>query len=314
MYEIARPRVLLSRCLSFDPCRYDGRIIEDDVILRIKPFLSFLPVCPEVEIGLGVPRAPVKLVKTDQLELVQPATGRRLTGEMQSFARRFLASAKPFDGVILKSRSPTCGLGDAKIFSDFKGETFSHFGNGMFVRAILEEASLIPMEDENSLRDLNRLDDFLTRVFTGFRLRKAKEKRSLKTLKNFHNTHRFLLAAYSQKQTKLLDQLAKGKNAFSIEETLALYAFHLHAALRKKPIPLSLTRSFFRAVQALEKQLTRHEKNLLNEQLNRFCQKIISLFQLRRKLHDLLEGKALPSELETLLFPYPSELLTMPWR
>ena len=102
-----QPRLVVSKCLGFDHCRYDGSIIPDPVVDSLRPWVEFLPVCPEVELGLGAPRPPVRLVRVGgEVRLLQPATGCDPTDAMRAFAASFLDALPPVDGFLLKNRSP----------------------------------------------------------------------------------------------------------------------------------------------------------------------------------------------------------------
>ena len=89
--DFTKPRVVVSRCIEFEPVRYNGQMMTSDLVRSLKPLVEFIPVCPEVEVGLGVPREPVRIVKVgDTLRLIQPATGLDLTDRMNRFSREFL--------------------------------------------------------------------------------------------------------------------------------------------------------------------------------------------------------------------------------
>lgn len=99
---------MLSQCLEQEACRYNAQVVRDDFVRELEPFVRYIPVCPEVEIGLGVPRDPIRLVRIgDTPHLVQPATDRDLTHDMTAFSHRFLDSLEPVDAFILKNRSPS---------------------------------------------------------------------------------------------------------------------------------------------------------------------------------------------------------------
>jgi uncharacterized protein YbbK (DUF523 family) len=148
--------------MEFDRCRYDGQKILSGPVRELKGRVDFLPVCPEVEIGLGVPRDPLRIVLMDgEHRLIQPATGRDLTEEMAAFARTFLDSLGEVDGFILKSRSPSCAIRDAKVFSSINDEEPSARGAGLFSRAVRERFPHLPMEDEEGLEDAEGRDRFL---------------------------------------------------------------------------------------------------------------------------------------------------------
>ena len=115
--EFPKPVLVISECLEFEPCRYDGARIRFDLVKALAPHVEYRPVCPEVQVGLGVPRDTIRLVASgDRNLLVQPVTGRDLTDDMEGFAARHLDGLDEVDGFILKSRSPSCGLSHFKIF------------------------------------------------------------------------------------------------------------------------------------------------------------------------------------------------------
>ena len=116
MLKWAKPVVVLSRCLEYEPVRYNAQVIPYDFVRQLEPWVTFVPVCPELEIGLGVPRDPIRIVSIDgDARLIQPTTDRDVTREMHQFSESFLASLGDVDGFLLKNRSPSCGIGDVKI-------------------------------------------------------------------------------------------------------------------------------------------------------------------------------------------------------
>jgi len=132
--EYPRPRLVVSRCIEFDPCRYDGSKIPSPTVARLREYADCIPVCPEVEIGLGIPRATVRIVRIDGADhLMQPATGRDVTEEMSAFAAGYLDSLPQIDGFILKSF-----VGEAVTYARTEGtdEALREFNdrNGTFVR------------------------------------------------------------------------------------------------------------------------------------------------------------------------------------
>jgi uncharacterized protein YbbK (DUF523 family) len=153
--------VVVSKCLLSAPCRYDGVVISCPAVGRLKSRVRFIPVCPETAIGLGVPRAPIRLVSNQvQLWLVQPATGRRLTRKMAAFSRRFLASLPAVDGFILKARSPSCGIRDVAVLR----RSSKTRGSGFFARAARKHFPGAPIENEQALANPARRRRFLERV------------------------------------------------------------------------------------------------------------------------------------------------------
>ena len=122
-------RIVISRCLGLDSCRYDGKKIDAPWLRSLVSRVEIVSVCPEVEIGLGVPRKPINLVRgEDGVRVVQEETGVDLSEEMVSFSQGYLRYIGNVDAFVLKSKSPSCGLGTTKIH---EGEKYS-LGSGVF--------------------------------------------------------------------------------------------------------------------------------------------------------------------------------------
>lgn len=160
----ARPVVVVSRCLLGECCRYDGKAIGVPKLIReLGKVAEILPVCPEMEVGLPVPRDPIRLVQAEgRVRLIQTVTGVDLTRKMRSFCRQFLATHKP-DGFILKARSPSCAVQDALVHDEMGHETGAELP-GIFADAALDRSLFAPMEDEEGLRDPGRMVSFITRL------------------------------------------------------------------------------------------------------------------------------------------------------
>jgi uncharacterized protein YbbK (DUF523 family) len=160
-----RPIVVISRCIDFDSCRYNGQVIRATLREELEPHVELRPICPELEIGLGVPRDPVRLVRSgDGTRMVQPSTGRDLTEAMEGFSRAYLGGIGEVDGFILKSRSPSCGMRDAKRFHSDDEVAGHDTGAGLFAARVLERFPHAAIEDEVRLADPRVLDEFLTRL------------------------------------------------------------------------------------------------------------------------------------------------------
>ena len=160
-----RPIVVISRCIDFDACRYNGQVIRASLREELEPHMELRPICPELEIGLGVPRDPVRLVRSpDGPRMVQPSTGRDLTESMERFSGDFLGGLEEVDGFILKSRSPSCGVRDAKLFHSEADDAGNDTGPGLFAVRVLERFPHAAVEDEERLRDPRVRDQFLAKL------------------------------------------------------------------------------------------------------------------------------------------------------
>lgn len=232
-----KPKILISRCLEHAPCRYDGSMISSDFVKRIKKFVTFVTVCPEVEIGLGVPREAIRLLDVDgQRRMVTSMTGHDYTEKMELFSNDYTANMKgeDFNGAILKSRSPSCGIKAVKMYKALgKQPSMEQKTVGLFAGAILESDPYLPVEDENRLLNYDIREHFLTRVFTLARFDVVKKSLKMSEVVKFQSEHKYLLMAYSQVEQNALGRIVANHEKKSIKEVIESYEIHLKKALMK---------------------------------------------------------------------------------
>jgi len=126
------PRVVVSRCLGFEACRYNGEMVDSPEVDELRGLVEFITVCPEVDAGLGAPRQPINLqINGDLVRVIQTGTELDFTEELVSHIDETLSSLRDVDAFILKARSPSCGLGSTKVW-DPKGENVVGRGSGVF--------------------------------------------------------------------------------------------------------------------------------------------------------------------------------------
>jgi len=236
MKEFPRPRVLVSRCIGFDPCRWNGLMIRSDVVRLLKPFVDFCPVCAEVEIGLGVPREPVRIVeRDDRLELYQPATDTYWTEAMESFSARFLDGLPEIDGAILKSRSPSCGMKDVKVYPSSPNSMPRKAGVGLFAAAVMERLGGVAIEDEDRLTNFVIREQFLTRLFASASFRRAKAEGTMGALLDYHTRNKLLLMAYREELMRAMGRIVANHEHKPLDEVYRDYEAHLQRALSRPP-------------------------------------------------------------------------------
>ena len=167
------PRIGVSACLLGAQVRHDGGHKHAAVLTEtLAPFVEWIPVCPEVEIGLGVPRDTLRLVGAPGTpRLVVERTGEDLTTRMGRFAAaRVIELARlGLDGYVLKSRSPSCGLFGVDVHA--AGGDVAGAGRGLFAAALVDALPALPVEEEGRLADPAILADFLERAFARRRAR-----------------------------------------------------------------------------------------------------------------------------------------------
>jgi uncharacterized protein YbbK (DUF523 family) len=167
-------RIGISSCLLGQEVRYNGGHKRDDFLAGILgPFVEWVPVCPEVEVGMGVPRPPIRLERIGGgVRLRMPSTGEDLTDAMREFSRRRVEAlaGMELDGYVLKKDSPSCGMERVKIHQD--GGPPAQDGRGIFAQELLARLPHLPVEEEGRLRDPRLRESFLARVFAYHRARR----------------------------------------------------------------------------------------------------------------------------------------------
>jgi uncharacterized protein YbbK (DUF523 family) len=160
------PRVGVSACLLGERVRYDGgHKLQPSLVEALEDHVEWVPVCPEVEAGFGVPRPPMRLVGSPgAARMVVTATGDDKTAAMDAFcsARLDALAALALHGWVLKARSPSCGLRDVPVFG--RGDDAPAAGSGLFARALVLRFPDLPVADEDDLADPAARDRFLARV------------------------------------------------------------------------------------------------------------------------------------------------------
>ena len=163
---LEKPEVGVSRCLLGDPVRYDGDSKADRIVIdRLGTLFELVPVCPEVEAGLSIPRPPVQLTHSIQHPRM---TGRDdptldVTDMMQVFCRSRPAGLDHLCGFVFKSRSPSCGLHSTPVFID--NDCVSENNRGLFARALTQRYPDMPVIEETDLESTDRYDSFVENVF-----------------------------------------------------------------------------------------------------------------------------------------------------
>ena len=155
MREFLRPVVVASKCITFESVRWNGQIIASEFVEKLKPYVNFIPVCPEIEVGLGVPRDPVRIVLVSgEKKLLQPATGFDFTDKMTKFSESFLDSLDAVDGFILKSASPSSGFKNVKVYPSIERVSSIEKAPGFFGGAVLQKFPNLAIEDARASKKI----------------------------------------------------------------------------------------------------------------------------------------------------------------
>lgn len=302
----SKPKIVISKCF-FEPVRYNGGIISDSFVEKLKKYVNSVTFCPEMALGLGVPRPRILIVKVRETErLIQPETGKDLTEDMLKICQEALAEFKEIDGFLLKAKSPSCGVKSAKLYQNERviGKT-----SGFFARIVSETYPYLPLEDEGRLKDFKIRDHFLTRIFAFAEWREFLKDPSPSKLVNFHSRYKYLLMSYNQESLKKLGQIV-ASSQYSFQEKLSLYEEYFYRAFQRKTNIRRHINTLQHIFGHFSKKLSSKEKKHFFELLEKLKKGLVDL----STLLELLKSWALRFEKEYLLFqtylePYPSELI-----
>ncbi|MGB9642382.1 MAG: YbgA family protein [Candidatus Ratteibacteria bacterium] len=235
--HFARPVIVLSACLNSEPVRYNGEIIRDAFVEKLKNFVDVITVCPEIEIGLSVPRDPIKLYfEKDTYRIYQTKTGLDLTAKLIRFSTEFLNHLKNIDGFLLKGKSPSCGFSGTKVYRDKNAKDILKRGMGLFAQIVKEKLPDKPIEDELRLKNSEIRHHFLASIFAHADMRNIKKNaKSIRELIDFHTRYKYLLMLYSQKTLNHLGRIVAGYKKGSFEQTLSEYEKIFYTAFARKP-------------------------------------------------------------------------------
>jgi uncharacterized protein YbgA (DUF1722 family)/uncharacterized protein YbbK (DUF523 family) len=313
MEQYARPKLVISKCLEFDPCRYNGVVIPDLLVRRLQAFVDFYPVCPEVEIGLGIPRESIRIVEVNGVrQLVQPSTERDITSLMEKFSSNFLSEISEIDGFILKSKSPTCGIKDVKIYSGLSKSPMIGKDSGYFGKAVLEHFGAYGIEEEGRLSNFSIREHFLTKIFTyaAFRDLKNQSELNIKSLIDFHSKNKYLFMAYNQAALKEMGRIVASHKKISLQDLYRTYEEQLHRLFARKPRDQSNINVCQHIAGYFKEELSSDEKKFFADLLEKYRNEKIPLSSLTSVLKSWVirfENEYLKAQ--TYFGPYPEELI-----
>jgi uncharacterized protein YbgA (DUF1722 family)/uncharacterized protein YbbK (DUF523 family) len=310
MREFPKPVVVVSKCITFEPVRWNAQIIADQFVEKLKPYVNFIPVCPEVEIGLGVPRDPMRIVLVNgEKRLLQPATGLDFTEKMENFSKSFLDSLHVVDGFILKSGSPSSGFKNVKVYPKIEKVASIGRGPGFFGRAVLQKFPNLAIEDEHRLLNPRIKEHFLTKLFTLASFRGVKKSGRFRELVRFHSENKYLLTAYNQKELRILGKAAANQEHKAFDEMIQIYETHLYYAFARTPSVGANINVMLKLMGYFSHQLSKDEKSFFLNSIDKYkagrlpmsaCLSILRAWIVRFKQEYLSS--------QTLLEPHPEQL------
>jgi uncharacterized protein YbgA (DUF1722 family)/uncharacterized protein YbbK (DUF523 family) len=261
-------KIGVSSCLLGNNVRYNGGHAHDRFITgTLGEFVEFVPVCPEVECGLGIPRLTMHLKgDVDNPRLVTTKTGEDHTERMVSWAKKRLEELanENLCGFIFKKNSPSSGMARVKVFND-KGQP-DNKGSGIFAGMFMRRFPLIPVEEDGRLNDPILRENFIEQMFTLKRWRDLSARGVTRgNLVEFHTCNKMLIRSHSENHYRLMGKLVAGAKSMSPSTLYEQYEELLLAALRLKASVARHTNVMIHMLGYSKKDLTGDEKQEMLE-------------------------------------------------
>jgi uncharacterized protein YbgA (DUF1722 family)/uncharacterized protein YbbK (DUF523 family) len=274
-------KIGISACLLGETVRYDGQHKLDRYLRdTLGRFVEFIPVCPEVECGLGVPREAMRLVgDIDRPRLLTINSKQDFTERMESWSERRLdeLSSLGLCGFIFKSKSPSSGMERVKVYPDNGGPP-SKQGVGVFARLFQARFPLLPVEDEGRLHDLALRENFIERIFVMRRWRETVAAApTARNLVDFHTRHKLLIMSHSPDKMRELGRLTAKAGDGNVTDLCEQYLHILMPALKLLSTARKNTDVLQHAMGHLKKHLTSDEKEELLELLTAYRDTLVPL-------------------------------------
>ena len=302
----------ISTCLLGENVRYDGghkldRFLTD----TLGQYVAYIPVCPEVECGLPVPRESMHLEgDPESPRLVTLRTKQDMTERMVSWAKRRVVELEKegLCGFIFKSDSPSSGMERVRVYNE-KGMPVKK-GVGMFAGIFMEHYPLLPVEDEGRLHDPNLRENFVERIFTLKRWRGVlAKKESRGTLVDFHTQQKLLILSHSSKHYQIMGKLVAQAKEIPLKDLFQQYQTILMEALLLKTTPKKNGNVLMHMMGYFKEQLSSDEKQELLEVIDHYRQEYIPLIVPMTLINHYVQKYDQPYlKQQVYLNPHPLEL------
>lgn len=306
-------KIGVSSCLLGNPVRYDGGHKHDRYITDVLgQYFSFIPVCPEVECGLPVPRETMHLAGApEEPRLVTTRTSIDLTDQMQSFCSKKVRELEKSDirGFIFKKDSPSSGLYRVKIYGE-AGQAQKK-GRGLFAAAVANKFPLLPLEEEGRLQDAWLRENFIEKIFCFHRFKEfAAADPDYKKLIVFHARHKLQLMAHSPKLLSAMGKMVAAGKEIETKELLGNYLKLLMEALSARATVKKNINVLFHIIGYFKKLNNRDEQAELIELIEQYARHIVPLVVPLTLISHYVRKYKIPYLAgQTYLEPHPAELM-----
>ena len=275
-----RPKIAISACLMGAEVRYNGGHKESRLCSRtLADHFDFVPVCPEVAIGLGIPREPIRLVGNPlHPEAVGSVNaGLNVTRPLKEYGQTMAGQLSDICGYIFMQKSPSCGLERVKVYQA-NGVPVEGGGRGLYAEAFCALHPDLPVEEDGRLNDPVLRENFLTRVFAYSAWQQLLQKGlTRRDLTEFHSRYKYLLMAHNPVQYKTLGNLLGNMGQTDPEELGPRYFRELMEALKKCATRRTHTNVLQHISGYLKQVISPEDKQEMQHVISQYRQGIVPL-------------------------------------
>jgi len=201
---------------------------------------------------------------------MQPATKADVTSKMSKFCEEYLSSIKEIDGFILKSRSPSCGIKEVRVYPGIEKSAALKKSSGFFGTAVTKRFPHLPVEDEGRFRNFLIREHFLKRLFTLARFNAIKKTTKMKDIVKFQAENKFLLMAYNQTEFRIMGRIVANHEKKPVVQVYKDYETHLFRALAKTPRYTSHINVLMHAMGHFSDKLNKQEKSFFLDLMEKY--------------------------------------------
>ncbi len=307
-----KPKIYISACLLGHNVRYDsGHKKEEWIVDRLSQFFELVPICPEVEMGLGIPREPVQLVHEDsKIKMVSVKNRVDHTENAINTSINILNNFKDACGLILMKNSPSCGIERVKVYLPNQAVMINAPKEnqvGIFAKKAKETYPLLPIIESGRLYNQEDKNLFLRQAMAYYRF--INLKREVSELQDFHKRYKFILMEHDPEEMTKLGQISANSSKLSVDEVFHLYLQKLMKCLRKYTTKGKVENTFFHLLGFFKNELSLEDKKIIHEMILDYKKNLLP-YSVPLKMLEFLIKKYQHAYLlnHYILDPYPKDL------
>jgi uncharacterized protein YbgA (DUF1722 family)/uncharacterized protein YbbK (DUF523 family) len=299
-------------CLLGNEVRHDGGHKRNVYVVKtLSDYFNFRPSCPEMAIGLGVPRPTIRLNKAEEgVRLVGTKNSELdLTDDMNNWSEGAIPAMHDLSGFILKSNSPSCGMERVRLYGD-KGMP-TRDGTGLFAASLMRAMPWLPVEEEGRLNDATLRENFIERVFIYYRWQRLiDDGLSVSALMEFHQRHKYILLAHEEVEYRKLGPLIASANKQNLEEIADEYLLRMMNVLKARASRKRHTNVLMHVMGYLKNKISGDDKQEMIEVMDNYrLGRVPLIVPVTLMKHHLRRYPDEYIDKQYYMMPYPEELM-----